>query len=393
MDENQPALGTEVATTVETDGAPETSGSQSNGGNYSEVYRNLEKKMRDNSHYEPTQEEWDAFEKVQKGEKPEEGETPETPEDGEKPEAEKVSVPDEILKKVGAKSIAELGPKLDGLLETLKEFNNERGATGSKIKEFETQKAGLEGALQNQHNLLLGVLNGDQRAIEQAQAIMGKAGIKVEAKAKAPDFSKYGINPEDLENAVDAPVIKGLLGVINKLESRLDGALSKADEAVSTITTKAAQDTAWSSVVNEFAEVGDKFFADKGLRASAVRQLMRQWKEDGTPPDAIKPLVELAQFADKEGVTLERAYKLREFDQLPQRLNRQGKAPIAKPTVGMSDKMGKAVQNDTHREFSGPQLEKIWKTGEFPSTWKTGDELDFSKIPEYAQSYFEEMVR
>lgn len=393
MDENQSALGTEVAIDTKTDGAPETSESQSNGGNYGEVYRSLEKKMSENPHYEPTQEEWDAFEKMQKGEKPEEGEKQETAEEGQKLEAEKVSVPDEILKKVGAKSIAELGPKLDGLLEKLKEFNNERGATGSKIKEFETQKAGLEGALQNQHNLLLGVLNGDPKAIEQAQAIMGKAGIKVEAKAKAPDFSEFGIKPEDLENAVDAPVIKGLMGHITKLQTRLEEALSRADSVVSTVTTKAAQDQAWSGVVNEFAEVGDKFFADQGLRASAVRQLMRQWKEDGQPPEAIKPLVELAQYADKEGVSLERAYKLREFDQLPQRLNKQGKAPIAKPTVGMSDKQGKAVQNDTHREFSGPQLEKIWKTGEFPSSWKTGDELDFSKIPEYAQSYFEELVR
>ncbi len=42
MDENQ-SLGTEVAINTETDGAPETSESQSNGGNYGEVYRSLEK--------------------------------------------------------------------------------------------------------------------------------------------------------------------------------------------------------------------------------------------------------------------------------------------------------------------------------------------------------------
>lgn len=392
MDENQSALGSEVATTVETDGAPETSGSQSNGSNYGEVFAGLEKKMRDNPRYEPTQEEWDAFEKVQSG-KPEEGETPETSEEGEKPEAEKVSVPDEILKKVGAKSIAELGPKVDGLLKQLKEFNDERGATGSKIKEFETQKAGLEGALQNQHNLLLGVLNGDQRAIEQAKAIMGKAGIKVEAKAKAPDFANFGIKPEDLENAVDAPVIKGLMGYVSKLEAQLQEALGRADEVVKTVTTKTAQDSAWSSVVNEFAEVGEKFFADKGLRASAVRQLMRQWKEDGTPPEAIKPLVELSQYADKEGVNLEKAYKLREFESLPQRLNRQGKSPIAKPSVGLSDKQGSAVQNNSHREYSGPQLEKMWQSGEFPEKWTTNGAMDVSKMPEYVQAYFEDLVR
>lgn len=393
MDENSVALETNVATSQETDGAPETSEGQSNGGNYGEIFKSLEAKIKDNRHYEPTEEEWAAFEKMNEQGKPKE----EDPEadltgDSKEPEPEKSVIPEDILKKVGAKSTAELGPKIDGLLSKLKEFNDERGTTGSKLKEFEQKQAQNENALQNQHNLLVGVLNGDQKAIEQARQIMEKNGIKVNPKTQQ-SFEDFGFSAEDLENAVDAPVIKGMASYIKKLESKLEQALSKADEVTQTITAKSASDEAWRGVVNEFAEVGEKFFADQGLRGPAVRQLMRQWKEDGQPPEAIKPLVELAKYADEQGVSLEKAFKLKDYDELPRRLqNKTTKAPIAKPSVGLSDKQGKAVQNNTHREYSGAQLEQMWKTGNFPSGWMVGDQIDPTKVPDYAQAYFEQIA-
>jgi hypothetical protein len=387
MDENTTSVEQEV--TTGTDGAPETSEATTSGSNYSETFRNLESKMKENPHYDPSEEEMEAFHKMRdEGEKPE-TETEEVEDtEGKKEEVKKTEPAPEladVLKKVGAKNPAELGTKVDGLLNQLEKFNNERGATGSKIKEFEGKIAQYEGSLQNQHNLLAGVLSGDQRAIEQAKGIMAKAGVQINAKANYQDI---GFTDADLENAVDAPLIKGLVGKIQSMEARLQEVQTRADDVVKNVTTTANQDKAWNGVVNEFASVGDKFFAESGLRASAVRELMGQWKSTGQMPEALAPLKDLAEFADREGVNLEKAYKLRDYDELPKRLSKTGKPPVAKASVGLSDKLGNAAQSKTHREFSGSQLEGMFRSGEFPESWKSGGMMDPAKIPTYAQDYF-----
>jgi hypothetical protein len=176
------------------------------------------------------------------------------------------------------------------------------------------------------------------------------------------------------------------------LEAKLQEVQSRADDVVKSVTTTANQDAAWNGVVNEFASVGDKFFAESGLRASAVRELMGQWKVTGQMPEALAPLKELAEFADREGVNLEKAYKLRDYDELPKRLSKTGKPPVAKASVGLSDKLGNAAQSKTHREFSGSQLESMFRSGEFPESWKSGGAMDPSKIPAYAQDYFSNLM-
>lgn len=390
MDENTAVMEQEV--TTGTDGAPETSEATTSGSNYGETFRNLEAKMKENPHYDPSEEEMEAFQKMR-----DDGEKPKDEAEEAKPEAEKEEVkktetaPEiaEVLKKVGAKNPAELGAKVDGLINQLKQFNDERGTTGSRLKEFEGKVAQYEGSLQNQHNLLAGVLSGDARAIESAKAIMAKAGVQINAK---PSFQDIGFTDADLENAVDAPVIKGLVGKIQSLEAKLQEVQSRADEVVKSVTTTANQDNAWNGVVNEFASVGDKFFAESGLRAPAVRELMGQWKATGQMPEALAPLKELAEFADREGVNLEKAYKLRDYDELPKRLGKTGKPPVAKASVGLSDKLGNAAQSKTHREFSGSQLESMFRSGEFPADWKTGDTMDPAKIPAYAQDYFANLM-
>lgn len=390
MDENTAVMEQEV--TTGTDGAPETSEAASSGSNYGETFRNLEIKMKENPHYDPSEEEMEAFQKMRdEGEKPKD-ETEEVDTEGKEEEVKKTEpAPDiaEVLKKVGAKNPAELGAKVDGLINQLKQFNDERGTTGSRLKEFEGKVAQYEGSLQNQHNLLAGVLSGDQRAIEHAKGIMAKAGVQIKTQTNYQDL---GFSDADLENAVDAPLIKGLAGKIQSLEAKLQEVQSRADDVVKDVTSKSNQETAWNGVVNEFASVGDKFFAESGLRASAVRELMGQWKATGQMPAALAPLKDLAEFADREGVNLEKAYKLRDYDELPKRLNKTGKPPVAKATVGLSDKLGNAAQSKTHREYSGSQLEGMFRSGEFPETWKSGGTMDPAKIPAYAQDYFANLM-
>lgn len=338
--------------------------------------------------YQFTDEELAAYERSRDGIKAE------APKEGEKPPEQKpAETPDPlkpVLEKVGAKTLEDLGPKVEGLLKELDRLNGERGKLG-QLDKFQT-------TLEKQNAFMMDFFQGKPEALEYARIKFGWTPPQGQQGRAEPQRQAQQETVED-EDIIDTALHRRMSKEIADLKETVKSLTAQAEQVTQARELELAREQAINEIgalVQEFPELYDA--KQHGPIAKAMAEYYHSKANDPVNP-AIQQIVDIMHMAAQNGLRdLRHAYAIKSLERRPQDIiqaRREAAQRIAghKPTVGLSDQQ--QAQGNGRKDYTEADLNAIVKSGNIPDEWmdpQTGALIP-SKLPPALRAMYETRAR
>jgi len=408
------------------EGQPDTSevtSGESQGGSAQEPtqewFNELERKTSDG--YEPTEVEWEMFEKFQDSKngtpatEDDDGEVTEgagkesskpekEPEDNSTNEEkalkilqdvhpndwtkEQLDAVNQAMKSVGAKSPLELEEKIKGLASLAGKKGNEAGSLRSELEALkaraENAEALISDALAGKPEAL-SYLRLHPNALAQAEAAVGKSGKEADEA-----------DEDDEDEVLDPVTFRKVISLQKKIEEMDEKHARELEEYRShqaEVNASRERESAREFVTSNVLELADKYPEDYKVEGLNMREQMRRHFEGEAVDPRMGRVLETLNLVREKGFrSLEDAHAVRMFNRLPQLLlesQKRGESAVLGKTAtpSISNIRNTVGEVEKGQKFSERDIQDmIDDKRPMPDDWfDDDDQLVISRLPEVAR--------
>jgi hypothetical protein len=311
--------------------------------------------------------------------------------EGDKKEEENSDPILEAMRLTGAKKAEDLPVLIKGLRDAMTASG---GELGSKVKT-------LGSALETQHNIMLGVANGDPGALAEFKRITGKdfnASASVAPKQETADDSIQELDTmiasletslmtdEEVGDSLD-PVMARKQNESIKMQLRLakmnHQALTKNKQLQDENLRQQTYERAYEKTVSDLGALAENFKDVYGITAKDVRSMISTFEKEQILHPKFAQLKETFDLALERGISFEDAHKIRFFDKkvnvapiVSEALKNQRNKLLSQPNPNSISQ-----QNNNAEEVVTMETYKSWINNGFPDKYMTDSGVDLNLLP------------
>jgi len=324
----------------------------------------------------------------------------ENPEEVTEDEEAPTEIPEEykeIFDLTGAKDPKQVAEKIKDYKSKIQFALDWKKKVDVQLKEHTDTISNREQALENQNELLAGVLQGDPEAIEVATSIMSQSGRNVHKPLQMPDRDSF------VDQAA-YDLFKQQQDALIALKAERDLEKAEKNKEIQLAQQRAANQEMLHNTNIEVSNLCDTF-SDLGISSAQARAMLAYRLKTGKTPTAFEPIIKLMEFADKrKDLSLEEAYKILNYDKVAKGVPGKVKEQVKKildPRKNQQTQPGLSGINPKAPPAPGGKLTReqvlgFVNTSNYPDAWMMTlsngkKELDPNKIPPYVAAILESM--